>query len=707
MASLIEELQRREAAARHEVDELRGEIARLGERLARAEERLSRLVITRETVAEILGGAGTGEAAGAADPAPAGSPIGVVTVPPWRPGLAQSVLPPSYRDLLEVLADAGRPLRAGSIAAAAGLSTDKSKIEGLRSKLKRLAERGWLAEDGPGLFALPRRGAQDASHPPPGSGQAGSPSLGSKVRTKCEPEGKKSPMKTYDTAAPADPFARSRTCFESLAGELAGGRAGEMTHDQLEELIGARGRELERRLLQDHLDLRALREEQALPAGRDQRRAEGRSRVERDHERALATVFGPVTVRRLAWRAPGRPNLYPADAALSLPAGRHSHGLARLAVREAVRGSYDTAKTAISTRCGPVAGKRQLEQLVQAAAADIDGFYAQRIPMPCTSEVLLVLSADSKGIVMRPDGLRPATRKAAAGKKQGRGVFRTRLASGEKPCRKRMAALACVYDAAPAPRRPHDVIAVPGGRSGQREARRGPHAEAKWLTGSVARDAAEVIAAAFGQAGARDPARARTWVMLVDGDRHQIELIQAEAARRAVTVHLVLDLVHVLEYLWAAAWCFHARDDPAAEDWVAVQALAVLAGRARQVTAFLTAQAAQHGLTGNQRAGVDACARYLTNNEEYLRYDQALAAGWPIATGVIEGAARHLIGDRLDITGSRWGLEGAEAILRLRAVIDNGDYPDVHVMPTVPAGPAGGRGLRGPRDRDNLRPHLR
>jgi hypothetical protein len=96
----------------------------------------------------------------------------VVTVPPWWPGLAQSVLPPSCRDLLEVLADAGRPLRAGSIAAAAGLSTDKSKIEGLRSKLKRLAERGWLAEDGPGLFILPRLDAEDGSHPSP-RGRAG------------------------------------------------------------------------------------------------------------------------------------------------------------------------------------------------------------------------------------------------------------------------------------------------------------------------------------------------------------------------------------------------------------------------------------------------------------------------------------------------------------------------------------------------------
>lgn len=192
--------------------------------------------------------------------------------------------------------------------------------------------------------------------------------------------------------------------------------------------------------------------------------------------------------------------------------------------------------------------------------------------------------------------------------------------------------------------------------------------------GSVARGAGEVIAAAFGQAGARDPARARPRVVLADGDRHQIELFQAEAARRKATVRLVPDLVHVLEYLRAAAWCLHARDDPAAEDRAAVQALAVLAGRARPATASLTAQATRHGLTGSQRADADACVRHLANNEEYLRYDQALASGWPIATGVIEGAGRHLTGDRLDITGSRRGIEGAEAILRFRAVIDNGDF---------------------------------
>jgi hypothetical protein len=130
----------------------------------------------------------------------------------------------------------------------------------------------------------------------------------------------------------------------------------------------------------------------------------------------------------------------------------------------------------------------------------------------------------------------------------------------------------------------------------------------------------------------------------------------------------------VLEYIWKAAWSLHAAGDPAAEDWVAAKALAILAGDSARAATEITAEAEAAGLTADQRNGADTCVRYLTSKHEFLRDDQALAAGWPIATGVIEGACRHLIGDRLDITGARWGLAGAEAILTLRAVISNGDF---------------------------------
>jgi hypothetical protein len=165
MGSLIDELQRREAAVRAEAAELRGQIAQLAERLAGVEEQLSRLVIAREVVGEVLDGT-----AAEVSPVPgqpevtvspgAGHPAvpGVLAVPRWRAGVEVSVLPQDYRDLLEVAEDAGRPLRAAQIAAAAGLSTDRGKVETLRAKLKRLVERGWLAEEaGPGLFGLPAR----------------------------------------------------------------------------------------------------------------------------------------------------------------------------------------------------------------------------------------------------------------------------------------------------------------------------------------------------------------------------------------------------------------------------------------------------------------------------------------------------------------------------------------------------------------------
>jgi len=482
-------------------------------------------------------------------------------------------------------------------------------------------------------------------------------------------------MEPYAPIEGAAPFAASMKLVTALVAGLQAPEAAGLTAYELEQFVDGRGREVLRQMVQDHLDLRAAREEQAArercsPAvGAD---GIPRTRVETGHRRLLATLFGTVRVTRCAWRRPGAGNLYPADAALSLPAPRHSHTLARLAAVEAVRGSFETAHTAITSRCGPVIGKRQIEQAVVKAAADIAAFYAARIPVPCTAGTLLVISADAKGIVMRPGALRPATAKAAA--RQGR--MRTRLAAGEKPNRKRMATLACVYDAEPAPRRPHDVIAPPGGRQGNRTLRPRPKARAKWLAGSVEHDPAEVIAAAFGQAETRDQQHRRTWVVLVDGAEHQLGLIRAEAARRGITIHILIDLIHVLEYIWKAAWSLHPAADPAAEDWVAVKALAILAGDSARAATDITAEADAAGLTASQRSGADACVRYLTSKHEYLRYDQALAAGWPIATGVIEGACRHLIGDRLDITGARWGLQGAEAILTLRAVISNGDFDE-------------------------------
>jgi hypothetical protein len=488
----------------------------------------------------------------------------------------------------------------------------------------------------------------------------------------------------YEAATAADPFARTASFLTCLISSLSSPEALQLSHEQIEEDAEAGARELARLLLQDHLDLRARTEERALTgldAAARAALADGRTRLEKNHRRQLATVVGTVTVRRCALRSPGQANAYPADRELHLPRGRHSLGLRKLAVLEACRGSYDVALQAIDRRCGArLLGKRQAEELVKAAAVDIDDFYTCRTPEPAGRRTLLVLSFDGKGIVMRPGHLREATAKAAERAKR---TFRTRLSTGEKSGRKRMATLAVVHDADPAPRRPHDIIAPPGGRTGQRTPRPGPKARAKWLTASVEHDPEHVIKTAFDQAEARDPQHRRHWVVLVDGATHQLDLVRAEAARRDVTIHVVLDIVHVIEKLWAAARCFHTATDPDAETWVGAKAARILAGDAPGAVADIRAEADHRRLTDDQRTAADTACRYLTNNADHVHYDRALKAGWPIASGIVEGAARHLVADRLDITGSRWSLAGAEAVLTLRALISNGDFPEYWIFHTT------------------------
>ena len=468
--------------------------------------------------------------------------------------------------------------------------------------------------------------------------------------------------------AQADAFAAARNSFEEVLCWLEGTESAALTHAELEDQVERRGREVQRLMFQDHLDLRALREERVRVIDAEK---VVHANVEPCHSRQLATVVGTVSVSRLAYRHPGASNLYPADAALNLPVELHSHGLRRLAAIESTRGSFDDASEAIERSTGVAVAKRQVESLTAAAATDVEDFYAARAPGPDASDDVVVISVDGKGIVMRPDALRPATAKAAAGVTAR---LKTRLSKGEKRYRKRMAEVGAVYDLVPVARSATDVLAPKHGDDASPLP--APKATGKWVTASVVEDAAEVVARVFDEAERRDPKHQRSWVALVDGNNHQIDRIKAEAENRELKVTILVDLVHVMEYIWSAAWCFFAQGDQAAEDWVRAKSLAVLEGNAPDVAAGIRRRATTARLAKTKRKNADACATYLTNKAPHLDYPTALAAGWPIATGIIEGTCRYLVADRMDITGARWSVNGAEAVLKLRAVRSNGDFDD-------------------------------
>ena len=270
-------------------------------------------------------------------------------------------------------------------------------------------------------------------------------------------------MDAYAAVPPGNPFSASVCLFTGLAAELAGPGTAGMTACQLEELLDERGREIQRQLLQDHLNLRAAREEaearerSAPVTGPD---GTARTRLEAGHGRLLATLFGPVRVTRCAWRSPGAGNFCPADAELSCrpggtlfpgPAGR-ARGGTRL-VRGRARGGHQEVRAGdrqAAGRAGRGARRRRHSGVLRRQGA----------------RAVHVL--DAGGAVRRFQGDRDAARGAARGHCQGRrpaGEDADPADGRGKANRKRMATLAAVYDAEPSPRRPHDVIAPPRSRT--------------------------------------------------------------------------------------------------------------------------------------------------------------------------------------------------------------------------------------------------
>ncbi len=268
---------------------------------------------------------------------------------------------------------------------------------------------------------------------------------------------------------------------------------------------------------------------------------------------------------------------------------------------------------------------------------------------------------------MRVADLKADTAKKARTRKH---KLQKRLSPGEKRNCKRMATVAAVYTIDRFERMPAEIARPPK----LAERKKAPRPEGKRVWASLVRTPKQVVADMFEEAFRQDPAGAKPWVCLTDGNPTQIRLMKQRAAAIGVKLVIVLDVIHVLEYLWKAVTAFQPASSTAAETWVTERFERILEGKSSQVAAGMRRSATCRKLSGTARAAVDRCCNYLLKLRDYLQYDLYLKAGYPIATGVIEGACRHLIKDRMDVTGARWSLAGAEAILKLRALKSSGDF---------------------------------
>jgi len=380
---------------------------------------------------------------------------------------------------------------------------------------------------------------------------------------------------------------------------------------------------------------------------------------ERDTKRSYYSIFGKLPLYRPYFYQKGVGGESPLDAALGLGADSYSDLLREVADYLGVYNVYHKSGDILSRLLGLKLSTGAIESNIAIDAGDVESYYAQKpAPPPLEEAEILVIQADGKGVPMVLEApLEP----------------QVRLGKGQKRGRKQEAMVTSIYTIAAHIRTPQAVVDSffrPNSVTASPNRSRPQH---KHIWATLAGKAA-ALARLAQQVASREGNHIRARVALCDG----YEPLQTRITHQFPNFTLILDFIHADEYLWDVANVLLGEQHPHRLEWMADHTLKILSGQTQQVIASFQSMAHDKQYTPTQRAQLEKTATYFQRNLPYMAYDTYLKRGWPIASGVIEGACRHFVKDRCELSGMRWTQIGVENLFRLRAVAENGDWDEYH-----------------------------
>jgi hypothetical protein len=392
-------------------------------------------------------------------------------------------------------------------------------------------------------------------------------------------------------------------------------------------------------------------------------------RLKEQHTRRLITVFGPFNISRwvYAQRDGQKIELAPTDQRLQLPEGELSYLLQEWDQMLGIEHSFGKVRETTNSILRLNQSVDTLERNNQQMAETVLEFHESQPPVKLAEEAeLLVVTEDNKGIPM----VRPPEEKPV-------GAHRKK---GEKANKKQMACIGCVYSVNPHVRTPEELVATLF-RDPDRPKAKPPEAKQKRYWAELTRPiddgiiwpGQEMVFAHLSDEIKQRRRLNQVLIHLCDGQKSLETDRQDYLPTDANTVD-ILDLMHATTRLWQAAHVFHDEGSKEASAFVRERLLRVLNGEIASVVHGLRYLGTVRGLKGANRERLRKACNFLKRNEHRMRYDEYLKAGYPIATGVIEGACRHVIKDRMERAGMRWKIPGAQAMLHLRAISASGDW---------------------------------
>ncbi len=431
-----------------------------------------------------------------------------------------------------------------------------------------------------------------------------------------------------------------------------------------------------------------------------EREGETLDRLPKPHDKRYLSIFGELLIGRWVYgtREGQAIEWSPLDAALGLPAGENSYVLEDWLQRLCIQEAFGESVESLRVWLGTTVSVRTAEHMSREVSGYVEGFRGEAIPPPEEEEELLVVTADGKGVPMRrtlaarlqaeseaQEGERGGNAEETGTAQGTRAVVEGEVRSSlpvehlarqgkdgvKRPGKKQMAYVGAMYTQARFPRTAEDVIDEVRRRKRVKDRPEPQHKHVwarmtQFTAGEPLPAAPMLFLEMMMECYRRDPTNEKPCICVMDGER-QLWKLAEEWFPHAMGI---LDLFHATERLWDVAHCLYAEESVEAGEFVTHHLRMLLQGKVGYI--LRNFRPLTKTLKGAKKKTVQSAITYYENNQEHMRYDEYLAAGYPIASGVAEGACKHLVKDRMERAGMRWELEGAQATLSLRAVYLNG-----------------------------------
>ena len=392
-------------------------------------------------------------------------------------------------------------------------------------------------------------------------------------------------------------------------------------------------------------------------------------------ERVYFSVFGKLKVSRTCYRKRGLPGFMPLDAAINLPQRCYSHFLQEMMNLCSIRDSFGESNETLSNLLGIEVSQSCFETVNRQASSQYDEFYAKKdLPNPESEGRVQVLQFDGKGV--------PVIKSEAA-------KIKSRLGKGEKRQKKKEATVGVSFTIDRQERSPEQVaenLIFPETARKKREQNKEKSDFVKSRNirrmASLVRSRESVMREVVEDAKRRDPEQKRPWVVVMDGALCLWSAIAAILGGMGIKWVGVLDIIHVVEYLWKVGNSLYGEKTESCEKWVYDHLLAILQGRVGRVVGGLkqTLVKRKNCLKKSQKDAIKEVIKYFENHRQWMKYDEYLKAGYPIGSGVVESTCGHTVKNRMEGVGRRWSLDGAEPMLLLRSVYTSGDWNEYWQM---------------------------